>query len=154
MMGNDYKYGQITSQERLLPLHFHLARSSHQTTIMKSFTISAVLALAQLSLSAPTPTVEFLEDRSIEKRAAISDIATVGFATLNGGTIGGNGGPTTTVSTLAQYTAAVADDTARVVVVSGTINGPAKNVKIGSNKTIVGLKGAGESAEITRLYVN
>jgi pectate lyase len=121
---------------------------------MKSFTISAVLALAQLSLSAPTPTVEFLEDRSIEKRAAISDVATVGFATLNGGTTGGNGGPTTTVSTLAQYTAAVADDTARIVVVSGTINGPAKNVKIGSNKTIVGLKGAGESAEITRLYVN
>lgn len=61
---------------------------------------------------------------------------------LNGGTTGGKGGPTTTVSTLAQYTAAVADDTARVVVVSGTINGPVKNVKIGSNKTIVGLKGS------------
>jgi pectate lyase len=111
---------------------------------MKSFVLSAILAFAPLSLAAPTPTLEPLEDRSIEKRAAVTDVATVGYATLNGGTTGGKGGSTTTVSTLAQYTAAVADDTARIVVVSGTINGPAKNVKIGSNKTIIGLKGAGK----------
>ncbi|KAL6709613.1 hypothetical protein ACN47E_001041 [Coniothyrium glycines] len=109
---------------------------------MKSFAVSSVLALAQLCLSAPTPTVDAIEDRSIEKRASVTDVATVGYATLNGGTTGGKGGATTTVSTLAQYTAAVAGNTAAVVVVSGTINGPAKNVKIGSNKTIIGLKGA------------
>lgn len=49
----------------------------------------------------------------------------------------------TTVSTLAQFTAAVDEDdsTPRIVVVSGTISGE-ENVRVGSNKTIVGLKGA------------
>lgn len=110
---------------------------------MKSF-ITAVLAIAQVSLSAPTPDLELPEHRAIEKRAAVTDAANVGYATLNGGTKGGAGGATVTVSTLAQYTAAVGDDTAKIVVVSGTINGPAKNVKIGSNKTIVGKQGAGK----------
>lgn len=49
----------------------------------------------------------------------------------------------TTVSTLAQFTAAVDEDdaTPRIVVVSGTISG-ATDVRVGSNKTIVGLQGA------------
>lgn len=52
----------------------------------------------------------------------------------------------TTVSTLAQFTAAVdeSDSTPRIVVVSGTISGET-DIRIGSNKTIVGLKGASES---------
>lgn len=47
----------------------------------------------------------------------------------------------TTVSSLAEFTAAVKGDTPAVVVVSGTITG-AENVRIGSNKTVVGLKGS------------
>ena len=125
-------------------MELHHAPPFNQFATMRSFALSAILALTPLSFAAPTPTIDSLEDRSIEKRAAVTDVATVGYATLNGGTTGGKGGSTTTVSTLAQYTAAVADDTARVVVVSGTINGPAKNVKIGSNKTIIGLQGAGK----------
>ncbi|KAL9081478.1 MAG: hypothetical protein Q9157_000036 [Trypethelium eluteriae] len=69
--------------------------------------------------------------------AAITDAASVGYATLNGGTKGGAGGTTTTVSTYAQFTAAVADDVARVVVIAGTIS-QAAQVRVGSNKSIVG----------------
>jgi pectate lyase len=61
-------------------------------------------------------------------------------------TTGGNGGTITTVSTLAQFTAAANnaknnDVTPRIIVVSGTITG-ATQVRIGSNKTILGLPGA------------
>lgn len=51
----------------------------------------------------------------------------------------------TTVSTLAQFTAAVdeKDATARIVVVKGVISGNTK-VRIGSNKSVIGLPGAGE----------
>lgn len=52
----------------------------------------------------------------------------------------------TTVSTLAQFTAAVdeKDTTARIVVVKGVISGNTK-VRIGSNKSVIGLAGAGTS---------
>jgi pectate lyase len=54
---------------------------------------------------------------------------------------------TTTVSTLAQFSAAADnsknnDVTPRIIVVSGMISG-AQQVRIGSNKTIIGLPGAG-----------
>ncbi|KAJ9626899.1 hypothetical protein H2203_003355 [Taxawa tesnikishii (nom. ined.)] len=77
----------------------------------------------------------------------------VGYASQNGGTTGGQGGSTTTVSSLAQFTAAVTkDDTARVIVVSGTITGAAK-VYVGSNKSIIG---ADSSAKLVGvgLYIN
>ena len=52
----------------------------------------------------------------------------------------------TTVSTLAQFTAAAnnaanTDTTPRIIIVSGTITG-AVQVRIGSNKSIIGLPGA------------
>ncbi|RDW85469.1 hypothetical protein BP5796_03794 [Coleophoma crateriformis] len=111
---------------------------------MQFFSIFAGLAaISPLVLAAPTPTEnrDVVERANVVKRAAITDIATTGYATQNGGTTGGQGGATTTVSTLAQFTAAVTDSTARIVVVSGTISGSDK-VRIGSNKTIVGLPGA------------
>ncbi|GII13275.1 hypothetical protein Ppa05_00010 [Planomonospora parontospora subsp. antibiotica] len=68
----------------------------------------------------------------------------VGFATLSKygrtGTNGGAGGQTVTVTTYAQLAAAVADDTPRIVRVSGTITGTgAKMLDVGSNKTIIGV---------------
>lgn len=50
----------------------------------------------------------------------------------------------TTVSTLPQFTAAVneKDATARIVVVQGIISGNTQ-VRIGSNKSVIGLPGAG-----------
>ena len=61
-------------------------------------------------------------------------------------TTGGKGGVTTTVSTLAQFTAVANnakndDTTARIIVISGTITGNVQ-VRIGSNKSIIGLPGA------------
>ena len=94
-------------------------------------------ALAAVVSAAPTPTIDIEERSGLVKRASVSDAATVGYATLNGGTTGGQGGATVTVTTLAQYSAAVAGDAAAIVIVSGTISGSAA-VKIGSNKTILG----------------
>lgn len=56
-------------------------------------------------------------------------------------TSGGSGGATTTVSSLAALKSAVADDIARIVVVTGTITGN-EAVAVGSNKSIVGRGGA------------
>ncbi|KAL0948891.1 hypothetical protein HGRIS_009007 [Hohenbuehelia grisea] len=72
-----------------------------------------------------------------EKRASVSDVATVGYATLNGGTTGGSGGTTTTVTTLAALTSAVTGDAKKIVIISGTITGNTV-VKVGSNTSIIG----------------
>ncbi|KAJ7304682.1 pectate lyase [Mycena albidolilacea] len=90
-----------------------------------------VIALVQL-LSASA---------AIVKRATVNDVATVGYATLNGGTTGGSGGPTTTVSTLDALTTAVAGNTKKIVLISGTITGDAV-VQIGSNTTVIGKTGS------------
>ncbi|RPB14148.1 pectate lyase a [Morchella conica CCBAS932] len=73
--------------------------------------------------------------------ASVNDVCTVGYCTLNGGTSGGSGGVTTTVSSLAALKTAVADDVARIVVVTGTITGN-EAVPVGSNKSILGSGGA------------
>ena len=64
-------------------------------------------------------------------------------------TTGGKGGTVTTVSTLAEFTAAANnakndDTTSRIIIVSGTITGDVQ-VRIGSNKSIIGLPGASKS---------
>ncbi|KAI5778004.1 putative pectate lyase A [Geopyxis carbonaria] len=80
------------------------------------------------------------------KRAAVSDVADIGYATLNGGTTGGSGGTTTTVTTLAQLTAAVTGDAKKIVIVSGTIDASGEDegvaVKVGANTSVLGADGA------------
>ncbi|KAF9048260.1 polysaccharide lyase family 1 protein [Hymenopellis radicata] len=75
------------------------------------------------------------------KRASVSDTATVGYATLNGGTTGGSGGTTTTVTTLSALTSAVSGTAKKIVIISGTITGNTV-VKVGSNTSVVGAKGS------------
>ncbi|ELR02687.1 hypothetical protein GMDG_05636 [Pseudogymnoascus destructans 20631-21] len=75
-------------------------------------------------------------DSPIVKRASINDVGT-GYASQNGGTSGGAGG-TTTVSSFAQFTAAIAGTAKKVVVVSGPITQASKQIKIGSNTSIIG----------------
>ncbi|CAK5283363.1 unnamed protein product [Mycena citricolor] len=78
---------------------------------------------------------------AVVKRATVNDVATVGYATLNGGTTGGSGGPTTTVSTLAALTSAVTGSAKKIVLISGTITGTG-SVRVGSNTTIIGKSGS------------
>ena len=106
------------------------------------------IGLSALAIAAPTPTVEEKRATFAKRAASLTDVATVGYATLNGGTTGGKGGSTTTVSSFAQFTAAVTGDDAKVVVVSGAIASTG-NVKIGSNKSIIGKSSAAKLSGFT-----
>lgn len=82
---------------------------------MKLSLLSGSLAIFwRLTCAAPTPTFDesdAQENAHIARRATITDVASTGYATQNGGTTGGKGGTTTTVSTLAQFTTAVTNGT-------------------------------------------
>jgi pectate lyase len=67
------------------------------------------------------------------------DAGPIGWATLSGGTSGGGNGTPVAVSTLSQLNAAAGGSGAAVIHVSGKLAG---TVKVGSNKTILGLCGA------------
>ncbi|CUA75264.1 putative pectate lyase A [Rhizoctonia solani] len=92
--------------------------------------VSVLAALAQLVSAVPT----------LERRASATEKPTIGYA-AQGGTTGGIGGTTVTVTSLAALTSAVADDKAKIVYVSGTISGNTV-VKVGSNTSILGKSGA------------
>ncbi|KAJ6179972.1 hypothetical protein N7519_010433 [Penicillium mononematosum] len=93
--------------------------------------VSLLGCLSSLALGAPTATTNF------GKRASVDDVAT-GYASENGGTNGGAGGTTTTVSSYAAFTAAVSGNDAKVVFVDGPIEKSAKQVRVGSNTSIIG----------------
>ncbi|CAE6392986.1 unnamed protein product [Rhizoctonia solani] len=75
------------------------------------------------------------------KRSSTSDKATIGYATLSGGTTGGGSAAPVTVTSLSALKAAVASSTSKVLIVSGTITGN-EVVKVGSNTSILGKSGA------------
>ncbi|KAJ8085240.1 hypothetical protein PM082_004034 [Marasmius tenuissimus] len=77
----------------------------------------------------------------VEKRASTSDVANIGYATLNGGTTGGSGGTVTTVTSLAALTSAVTGSGKKVVIISGTITGNTV-VRVGANTSVLGAKGS------------
>ncbi|KAH9874482.1 hypothetical protein IAQ61_003671 [Plenodomus lingam] len=102
---------------------------------------SLFLLAASVVHASPTPVLKEEAAKVLAKRASITDAASVGYATLNGGTKGGAGGPTTTVSTLPQLSAAAIAEGPLNIVVQGAINGGAK-VQVGSDKTIIGKSGS------------
>ncbi|KAH8672484.1 pectin lyase fold/virulence factor [Ilyonectria robusta] len=101
---------------------------------------SPLAAVIGAAVASPTPTFHKV-DRSIAKRATITDACDIGYASTNGGTTGGSGGTTTTVSSLSEFSSAAEADEAYVIVVEGEISGGAK-IRVGSDKTIVGNAGA------------
>lgn len=112
----------------------------HHSIDMK-FTNVLNFALIGFASAAPTPTAEEETFGTIAKRASITESCTIGYASTNGGTTGGNGGATTTVSTLAQFTKAAESDGKLNIVVKGSISGSDK-VRVQSDKTIIGQKGS------------
>lgn len=105
---------------------------------MKLSTFISLSFTAMTALAAPTPSPIY-QQHAIEKRAAsLEDIASIGYATTNGGTTGGKGGKTVKVSTLKELTAAVKGDDAAIVLITGPIKGSGDNVKVGSNKSVIG----------------
>lgn len=114
--------------------------------------IAAVLTgyLTGLALGFPTTASQFM------KRASINDVckicmkphgldvlihaaqAATGCASENGGTTGGAGGTSTTVSSYTAFTKAVSSDDAKIVVVSGTISETADQARVGSNTSVIG----------------
>ena len=90
------------------------------------------LSLSVLALAAPTP---------VTKKSDISIAASdspVGYASQNGGTSGGAGGSAISVSSLSELQAAVTGDKASIITITSSIKGSGDNVKIGSNKSVVG----------------
>ncbi|KAI0314716.1 pectin lyase-like protein [Amylostereum chailletii] len=63
----------------------------------------------------------------------------VGYATLNGGTTGGTGGTTVTVTNLADLRAAVTGATPQIVQINGIIAGDGDTVDVGNHTTVVGI---------------
>ncbi|KAG8705930.1 hypothetical protein FRC12_014073 [Ceratobasidium sp. 428] len=82
----------------------------------------------------------------VEKRASTSDRATIGYATLSGGTTGGGSASPVTVTSLSALKSAVSGNTAKVVIISGTITGN-EVVKVGSNTSVLGKSGASETLD-------
>jgi pectate lyase len=94
------------------------------------FSVLSLGLMAVSALAAPS---------SLIKRAAsLEDVATTGFATTNGGTSGGKGGKTIKVATLADLQTAVKGDDAAIVLITGPISGKGENIRIGSNKSVIG----------------
>lgn len=80
------------------------------------------------------------------------DFSLIGFATVNGGTTGGKGGKTNTVSTAADFAAAVGATEPLNVLVSGTIDLGSNTVKVAANKTIIGL--GGDAGFVGHVYLH
>ena len=101
------------------------------------FSIAPVL-LAALTTASPT---KFLGTRNELARRQAEEPAPFGFATLNGGTTGGAGGETVTVSDLDALTEAAESDGPLTIIVSGEISGSAK-IRVAADKTIYGDAGS------------
>jgi len=67
------------------------------------------------------------------------DFSLVGFATVNGGTTGGQGGKTNTVATLDEFRVAAGATEPLNILVAGTLDFGGQSVKVAANKTIIGL---------------
>ncbi|KAH7392788.1 pectate lyase-like protein [Pyrenochaeta sp. MPI-SDFR-AT-0127] len=103
------------------------------------FSVMSLGLMAVSALAVPMPSMINVKRAGLANgSASLEDVATVGFATQNGGTSGGKGGKTVEVASLSELTSAVTGDDAAIVLITGPIKGSGENVKIGSNKSVIG----------------
>lgn len=103
------------------------------------FSIMSLGLMAVSALAAPMPSMVSPKRSGLTKRAAsLEDVATTGFATQNGGTSGGKGGKTIEVASLDELESAVEGEDAAIILITGPISGSGENIKIGSNKSVIG----------------
>ncbi|KAG9081952.1 hypothetical protein FRC06_005317, partial [Ceratobasidium sp. 370] len=76
----------------------------------------------------------------VQKRATTSDKATIGYATLSGGTTGGGSATAVTVTSLDAFKTAISNGS-KVIIISGSWTGN-EVVTIPSDTTILGKSGA------------
>jgi pectate lyase len=119
-----------------LKRHLPRRRVSRQALLATTFT-AALVAGSLITLPA-------LAD---EGTAGVTPLQSglIGWATVNGTTTGGAGGPTVTVTSGSQLVSEMQADGPRIIQVSGTLSISGMN-DVGSDKTIIGL---GSNATIT-----
>jgi pectate lyase len=114
-----------------------------------SKSITTTIGLAAVTAAAVTATVAGVGQQPTSTPAvtlaAAFETSPVGYAGMNGGTTGGAGGGTVTVTSTSQFLSAISGSTATTVRVGATIT-LSGMVDVGSNKTIVGV---GTSGRIT-----
>ena len=83
-------------------------------------------------------------------QATTPDFSCVGFAAMNGGTTGGQGGTAVTVVNLTQFKNYVGTTTPYIIYVKGTLEGSGggEMIEIGSNKTIIGVDALGKALKV------
>ncbi|KAL1602593.1 hypothetical protein SLS60_006009 [Paraconiothyrium brasiliense] len=100
------------------------------------------LGLSALALAAPTPTIKkngiYARQNGTSSGNSTSSDGPIGYASQNGGTTGGAGGSAVSVASLEELQAAVEGDEAAVITITSSITGSGDNVKVGSNKSILG----------------
>lgn len=99
------------------------------------FLAAAILAFTTPISAMPRGT------KTITRRADSSEACSLGFCTLNGGTTGGAGGNTVTVTTVDELEAAASADGAAIIIVDGQLTGNTK-IRVAADKTIVGTLGS------------
>lgn len=110
----------------------------------KSFKMLAPAIIAGCLGFACTEVREDLSSVDAPKATEEAAFGIVGFATQNGGTTGGAGGTTVTVTTYAALKSALESSSAQIVKFSGTIYNGTKGgaISVKSNKTLLGVGSA------------
>lgn len=89
-----------------------------------------------------SPTTETTSPTTTETTTSPTNTSgLIGFAAANGGTKGGEGGQTVTVSSLSALQSALSSTSPMIINISGTISGSSM-LDVKSNKTVNGLSGA------------
>ncbi|KAF2405405.1 pectin lyase-like protein [Trichodelitschia bisporula] len=101
-------------------------------TSTRSLFASALLVVQAIA----TPTW-LRNDDATAVAASVNDVATLGYASVAGGTTGGKGGQVVQVSTYEQLAAAASGNEPKIIVITGPIMAEAKT-RVGSNKSFIG----------------